>query len=279
MNRTPIRIGLMGADGNMGMMIARLGYQEPAIEFTAAYTIGSSPNIGKTLGSLVGQGNIGPILKDTEGMIADLAKNLVDVVIDFTVAKATQIYAPQLVKIGIPIVIGSTGLPDEFDGELKQLCASHSCSIVKSSNMATGVNLFFKIAAEIAKKLSDWDIEIIEAHHHRKKDAPSGTAIMVAQAIAEAVDVELNNVAKYGRPKGPAARKIGKDEIGIHAIRAGDIVGDHTVLYAGPGERIELVHRAHSRECFANGALNAAKFLELYKNEGKIYTMQDVLGL
>jgi 4-hydroxy-tetrahydrodipicolinate reductase len=274
-----IRIGLLGADGSMGQMITKIGLQQTDIQFTHAYTISNSPNIGNDLGILVGQKAIDTIIKDTEQIGTDLKTNPPDLIIDFTAAQATEKYAPIILSMGVPMVIGTTGLKPGFTEEIQKIISKKGISIVKATNMATGVNLFFKIAAEIAKKVSDWDIEIIEAHHHRKKDAPSGTAMTTAEKIAEAIGVALEDAAHYGRDKGMNPRKIGKGEIGIHAIRAGDIVGEHTVIYAGNGERIELTHRAHSRECFASGSITAARFLMENKEKGKIFSMQDVLGL
>lgn len=274
-----IRIGLLGADGSMGQMIARIGFQHTDIQFTHAYTITDSPNIGKDLGLLIGQKATGIQLKDTEQIGSDLKTDKPDLIIDFTAAPATEKYAPIILQAGVPMVIGTTGLKAGFNEQIQKIIEEKKINVVKATNMATGVNIFFKIAAEIAKKVSDWDIEIIEAHHHRKKDAPSGTAMTTAEKIADAIDVALDDVAKYGRDKGMNPRKIGKGEIGIHAIRAGDIVGEHTVIYAGNGERIELIHRAHSRECFASGSITAARFLFENKEKGKIFSMQDVLDL
>ena len=128
-------------------------------------------------------------------------------------------------------------------------------------------------------KLKDWDIEIIETHHHRKRDVPSGTALTAGTIIAESIGCDFNEVAKFGRDKGPNKREIGAtSEIGIHSIRAGDIVGDHIVLYAGPGERIEFKHQAHSRDCFATGAIKAVKFIA-QASEHRIFSMKDVLNL
>jgi 4-hydroxy-tetrahydrodipicolinate reductase len=274
-----IRVGLMGADGSMGMIIARLGFNDPELQFVAAYTVGTSPNLGRDLGSLVGSNPCGVILSDTLRMEEDLVCHSPEVIIDFTAAKATEQYAPLIINAGVALVIGTTGLSDDFEKTFKQLVVNKKGAVVKSSNMAPGVNIFFKIAAEIARHVPDWDIEIIETHHNRKKDSPSGTALMVGQKIAETLGRDFNTVAQYGRNKGPNLRKKGKEEIGVHAIRAGDIVGDHMILYAGSGERIELVHRAHNRECFAAGAIKALKFIAQHRNVGKIYSMQEVFNL
>jgi len=139
--------------------------------------------------------------------------------------------------------------------------------------------VIFEFAAELAKKLKGWEIEIIESHHGRKLDSPSGTAIKILENITKARKLHLDKVSKYGRGRGRNPRIRGESEIGIHAIRAGDIVGEHMILYAGDGERIELKHQAHSRDCFASGALKAVKFLINNKENPKIYDMRDVLGL
>jgi 4-hydroxy-tetrahydrodipicolinate reductase len=151
--------------------------------------------------------------------------------------------------------------------------------LVISSNMAVGVNVIFEVAAELAKKLKGWEIEIIESHHGRKLDSPSGTAATILKNIIKARKLPIDKVPKYGRVKGRNPRIRGEAEIGVHSIRAGDIVGDHVILYAGNGERIELKHQAHSRDCFAVGALKAVKFLFNNKDNPKIYDMRDVLGL
>ncbi|MBD3352753.1 MAG: 4-hydroxy-tetrahydrodipicolinate reductase [Candidatus Lokiarchaeota archaeon] len=237
------------------------------------------PNLGMDIGMLVGykpQNVKIESIDNLENMIESI-KSTIDVFIDFTIADATEKNAKIILNSGISMVIGTTGLSDEFKGELEKIVKEKEVSIVKSTNMAVGVNVVFKIAAELAKRLRGWEIEIIEAHHHRKKDAPSGTALTIAESIADARNLDLNNIAKYGRSKGPNPRKWGDEEIGIHSVRGGDIVGDHTILYAGDGERIEFKHQAHSRECFASGALEAAKFLKDVKRKGKIFTMKDVL--
>ena len=274
-----IKLSILGADGFMGQLITKLALQDKEFQIIHAYTIPSSPNLGKDLGVLSGYNLINVPIVDTAQFETDCKSNPPDVIIDFTVAKGTEVNGIIAAKLGLPIVIGTTGLSNEFNSKFDDFCKAAKGSAVISSNMAIGMNVYFKIAAEIAKELKGWDIEIIEAHHHRKRDSPSGTALTIAKNIAEAIEKNLDEIAKFGRPNGPSPRKIGAEEIGIHAIRAGDIVGDHTVLYAGPGERIELVHRAHSRECFASGAVKAAKFLAQKPKDGTIYYMQDVLGL
>ncbi|MHA1820663.1 MAG: 4-hydroxy-tetrahydrodipicolinate reductase [Promethearchaeota archaeon] len=276
-----IKLGILGIDGAMGKLITNLAIQDELVDVSCGFTIPESPNIGMDIGQLVGKPN-----QDVKvSSIVDLDNILKnerpkpDIMIDFTIADATEQNAPKVLGYNIPMVIGTTGLSKDFHENISKLASQKNISLVISTNMAVGVNVLFMIAKELASKLKDWEIEIIEAHHHRKKDAPSGTAMTLAQNIAEALGVDLDKVAKYGRQKGPNPRKWGNQEIGIHSIRAGDIVGDHIILYAGNGERIELKHQAHSRECFASGAIKAAKFLYEHKDEGKIFNMQDVLGL
>jgi 4-hydroxy-tetrahydrodipicolinate reductase len=145
--------------------------------------------------------------------------------------------------------------------------------------MATGINVLFKMATILTQYLNDWDIEVIEAHHHRKIDSPSGTAMKIGELIANTLGSDFDKITKFGRSLGPNKRIVGaKNEIGIHSVRAGDIVGDHTILYGGSGERVELKHQAHSRECFGNGAIKAIKFI-INATENKIYTTNEVLGL
>ncbi len=170
-------------------------------------------------------------------------------------------------------------MSQEFFDKLESLIEKNHSPVVFSPNMATGVNVLFKMASVLTSYLAEWDIEVIEAHHHRKVDAPSGTALKIGQNISDALGSEFEKIAKFGRQQGPNKRKVGaKEEIGIHSIRGGDIVGDHIILYAGPGERIELKHQAHSRECFATGSIKAIKFIVDAK-EDKIYSMSEVLGL
>jgi 4-hydroxy-tetrahydrodipicolinate reductase len=172
------------------------------------------------------------------------------------------------------MVIGTTGFtPAQLD-EIARLSQHVPC--VMSANMSIGVNILLSLAGRIAKLLAgSFDIEIIEAHHNQKKDAPSGTAVMLAEAIAKATNRTLSANAAYGRYGIVGPRP--KEEIGIHAIRGGDIAGDHTILFAGQGERIEITHRAHSRDNFARGALLAAQYI--VEQPAGLYTMQDVLNL
>ncbi len=272
------RVAIVGADGAMGCHISRLAMEDPEIEIVLALTEVGSQNVGTDVAALIGKTPIGVKITDISGLDQKIKQAKPNIAIDFTVAKATEENAKVFVNNGVRVVIGSTGLSASFINDFEKLVKDHGVPSLIASNMAVGMNLFMKVVGDVARVLLGWDAEIIEAHHHRKKDAPSGTALTLAEAVASGFGKSLDAVAKYGRPKGPAPRTPGPSEIGIHAIRAGGIVGDHTVLFAGPGERIELVHRADDRTCFASGAILAAKFLAKAK-EGRMYTMREVLGL
>ena len=272
-----IKLLILGPTGSMGRLISQLAFDDESIEIVAACDV---INIGDELGVLVGK-------KDTNHVkiryiteikeIIDETKP--DVAIDFTLAEASEKNCTVCVENNIRCVIGTTGLSNSFLEEFEKKIKEYNSPAVISSNMATGVNIFFKMAAILTDYLKEWDIEIIESHHIRKRDNYSGTSLTIAKTICDTLGVEMDEVVKYGRPKGPALRKKGaKNEIGIHCIRAGDIVGDHTVLFAGPGERIEFKHQAHSRNCFASGAITAIKFIAEAK-ENKIYTTREVLNL
>nr|MDO8111227.1 4-hydroxy-tetrahydrodipicolinate reductase [Candidatus Sigynarchaeota archaeon] len=274
-----MKIAILGADGSMGRIIAGLAADDPDIQIVGAFTEPNAPTIGTDIGTLIGKKLAGAKIEDTTGLDKKIKACKPDVVIDFTVAKATEENAPIIVKNGIKMVIGTTGLSQKFLDDFKVLVEKNKASSIIASNMATGMNLFMKIVGEVASALHGWDTEIIEAHHNRKKDSPSGSALNLAEIIAKAWNKKLDDIAKYGRPRGPSPRAKGVQELGIHSIRAGDIVGDHTVLFAGPGERIELVHRAHDRSCFATGAIKAAKFLAASAKDSRLYSMKDVLGI
>jgi 4-hydroxy-tetrahydrodipicolinate reductase len=263
----------------MGRMIAGIVAEDPEIQVVGAFTEPNAPTIGTDIGVLVGKKATGTKIEDISGLDKKIKAVKPDVVIDFTVAKATEENAPVVVKNGVKMVIGTTGLSQKFMDDFKLLVEKHKAPSIISSNMAVGVNLFMRVVGEVAAALQGWDTEVIEAHHNRKKDSPSGTALTISDIIAKAWNKKLDDIAKYGRPKGPCPRAKGTAELGIHAIRAGDIVGDHTVLFAGPGERIELKHMAHDRSCFASGAVKAAKFLAASAKEARMYAIREVLGV
>lgn len=265
-----IKIAIFGASGKMGQRIAACCNDDPAVEVVGGLEAEDNPMIGQDIGEVAGTGNIGACIFPNPKEAAGSA----DVVIDFSFHEATINNLPAVADMDKALVIGTTGF---FKEELEQIIAcSKKIPILMAPNMSLGVNVLFKLAGQVAAALGDgYDIEIVEAHHNQKKDAPSGTAKRIAENIAEAVNRNLDEVAIHGREGIVGARK--PKEIGVHAVRGGDIVGDHTILYAGPGERIELKHQAHSRDTFARGAIAAAKFI--VDQKPGLYGMEDVLGL
>lgn len=230
----------------------------------------NSAGIGQDAGEVAGIGRLGvPVVGDLGAVVGEG-----QVVIDFTVPQATVSHLAMAVQAKVPVVVGTTGFGATDLDRITELSATVPC--VLSPNMSVGVNLVFKVLAEVASVLGDgYDVEIVETHHRLKKDAPSGTALKMAQVIADALGRDLDKVGVYGRKGMVGAR--GKDEIAMHALRAGDVVGDHTVIFDGSGERVEITHRAHSRDNFARGALRAARWV-IGRPPG-LYDMQDVLGL
>ncbi|HXX53913.1 MAG TPA: 4-hydroxy-tetrahydrodipicolinate reductase [Thermodesulfovibrionales bacterium] len=265
-----VRIAVAGAMGRMGCRIAVLSREYESVKLSGAFEKKGHQDIGKDVGNLYGMGVTGIILHDSIEKVLEAA----DVVIDFTHAGSTLENLKIASSKGKPMVVGTTGFAKEQLEEIGLLTRNIPC--VMASNMSLGVNLLFKILQDVARALGDdYDIEIIEAHHRMKKDAPSGTAIKMAQVIADAVNRKLDEVAVYAR-RGLIGERT-KKEIGIQTVRAGDIVGEHTVLFGGLGERIEITHRASSRDTFARGALKAA--LWVHDKPAGLYDMQDVLGL
>jgi 4-hydroxy-tetrahydrodipicolinate reductase len=259
-----------GALGRMGRSIIALAVYDPDIELTGAIESSSSDKLGIDAGEILGIGRLGVPVTDNLETAAELA----DVVIDFTwpdkILKTAEICG----DTRTPLVLGTTGLPKEKLPEFKRLVSTISC--VKAPNMSVGVNLLFKLVREAAAVLGDdYDVEITEAHHRFKKDAPSGTANRLAEIIAETLNRNIDTDAVYGR-HGITGERASR-EIGIHALRIGDVVGEHTVSFGTIGERVELTHKAQSRDALARGALLAAKFV-VSASPG-LYDMQDVLGL
>lgn len=257
-----------GACGRMGVLLVRLVDADPELTLAAALDVANHPHVGRDAGQIAMLGaDLGVALGAT--LDAD-----VDVMIDFSLPAGTLNVLPMCVEKRVPMVVGTTGFDAEGIGRIEDAAAS--VPIVFAPNMSVGVNLLFKLVGEVAKTLgSDYDVEIVETHHRLKKDAPSGTALGLAASIEAALDRDLQVDARYGRQGQVGERR--KHEIGIHAVRGGDVVGDHTVVFATQGERIELTHRAHSRETFVRGALRAAKWVQ-GKKPG-LYSMREVLGI
>lgn len=264
------KVIIAGATGRMGQRLGHMVTAHKHLEYAGAFEATGNAAIGRDIGEIIfGKAN-GVIVG--EGLESVIEKG--DVIIDFTFHKATMEFARIAAKHGTAMVIGTTGLSVEELAELKELSASFPC--VHSPNMSVCVNVMFKLAKKTAAILGDdYDIEILEAHHNKKKDAPSGTALKIAEMAAEGVNRNLAEVGVYER-NGIIGERDPK-EIGIQTLRAADIVGEHTLYFAGPGERLEISHRAHSRDHFAQGASTAAAWI--VGKENGMYNMFDVLGL
>jgi 4-hydroxy-tetrahydrodipicolinate reductase len=263
-------IAVIGAAGRMGKALIETITATEGAYLSAALEHPDSSLIGADAGELagIGRNNIQVVAS-----LHDVADDF-DVLIDFSIPAVTAANAAFCLEHGKKMVIGTTGLDDN---QLQQVqMASQANAICMASNYATGVNLCFKLAELAASVLGDEvDIEISEAHHRHKIDAPSGTALSLGESVASALGRDLKDVAVYGREGQTGARD--RQTIGFATVRAGDIVGDHTVLFAGEGERIEITHKASSRMAFARGAVRAAKWLTT--KESGLFDMQDVLGL
>jgi 4-hydroxy-tetrahydrodipicolinate reductase len=266
--REEIKAIVVGAAGKMGARIVHIIQESPAIKLFRAIERPDHPSIGKDIGEIVGLGKLGVPLE------GGLEKRGGDVIINFSNPQASLESLGFAHKTGLAIVIGTTGLNPEQMERVKELSKSTRC--VMAPNMSVGMNLMFRIVQEIARVLGpDYDIEILEAHHRLKKDSPSGTAVKLGELIAKTAGRDFGQVGVYGR-KGMVGERT-REEIGMQVIRAGDIVGEHTVLFGGIGERLEITHRAHSRDNFARGAVRAALWVVGQPNG--LYDMQDVLGL
>ena len=262
------RVALVGACGRMGSLIIHRLLATDGVKISAAFDL---VNIGKDIGEVVGVGKLDVPVSDSKDLASVLKESRTDVLIDFTIAPATAVNAPVAAAAGVNLIIGTTGLTAEQKTNITQAVVKNNVAAVISSNYSIGVGVFFKLIREAARYLGDgYDVEIVEAHHNQKKDAPSGTAMTAAEIISKEMG---GKEFVFGR-EGVCPR--GK-EIGIHAIRGGDIVGDHTVMFIGNSERIEVRHQAHSREIFVGGAVMAAKWVVSQK-KGVVYEMSDVLG-
>ncbi|MFQ5839296.1 MAG: 4-hydroxy-tetrahydrodipicolinate reductase [Candidatus Methylomirabilales bacterium] len=265
-----IRAIVCGAAGRMGGRIVALALGDEGYTLAGAVERPGHPAVGRDAGEAVGAGVAGVSIVD---QLDPVIRNG-DVIFDFTTPAAALKNLEAAAVAGVSAVIGTTGFSAEEIGRARDLSRAIPC--VLAPNMSVGVNLLLTILPRVARVLADeYDIEITEAHHRMKKDAPSGTALALARAIAGAVGRDLEAVAVYGR-EGLVGERTPK-EIGIQAVRAGDIIGDHTVIFGGLGERIEVTHRVHSRDTFARGALRAGRWV-VGRAPG-LYDMIDVLGL
>ncbi|MEC8427948.1 MAG: 4-hydroxy-tetrahydrodipicolinate reductase [Pseudomonadota bacterium] len=265
-----VRIAVTGAAGRMGKTLIEAVANAEGVELTAALERPESSLIGADSGELAGLGKNGVAIAAN---IADVIDQF-DVLIDFTAPVATLANAKACAEAGKNIVIGTTGFTPEQEQEL--LGNQSATALCKAANFSTGVNVTLKLLKQAAEILGDdYDIEIYEAHHRHKVDAPSGTALAMGEAVAEGVNRNLREVAVYGREGQTGARE--RETIGFATVRGGDVVGDHTVMFMADGERVEISHKASSRMSFARGAVRAAAWLAA-KNNG-LFDMQDVLGL
>ncbi len=257
-----MRLAISGAAGRMGRLVVKKAV-ESGIDVVQAFDI---VNVGKDAGELAGIGKIGVQIQD------DISKLDADVLVDFTNPEAALQNAKVAAEKGVKLVIGTTGFSEEQRKELYDYCSK--VPSVVSPNFSVGVNVFWKVVEFAAKYLYDSDVEIVELHHRHKKDSPSGTALKVAEIVKKVFsekgrELEIKLCREGISPRG--------DEIGVFGIRGGDVVGEHTVFFFGNSERIEITHRAMSRECFAAGAITAVKWIEKVDKPG-LYTMSDVLG-
>ena len=263
------RIGVVGAGGRMGRMLIEAVLKGEGVLLGAAFDVPGSPAIGKNAGELVG---LPADVLITDDVAAGLKQ--IDVLIDFTRPQGTLVHLELCRQAGVGMVIGTTGF--EADGKAAIAAAARDIPVVFAPNMAVGVNVVFKLLDMAARIMNQgYDIEVVEAHHRMKIDAPSGTALRMGEVVAAALGRDLEECAIYGREGVTGERD--PSTIGFATVRGGDIVGDHTVMFCGIGERVEITHKASSRMPYALGSLRAARFMAGRKNG--LFDMQDVLGL
>jgi 4-hydroxy-tetrahydrodipicolinate reductase len=263
------KVLVIGIAGRMGMTIAGCIEDTADVDLGGGTEQAGSPNLEKDVGEVAGIGTKGIVVMEDLGAALETC----DVVIDFTTPESSLQTLKTSAEKGKPVVVGTTGFSPEQRKEIEKIGTKIPC--VVAPNMSIGVNVLFKLVADAAQVLGDaYDVEIVEAHHKFKKDAPSGTAVRISEIVADSLGRNLEEVGVYGR-KGIAVRT--PKEIGIHTLRAGDIIGEHRVLFGGMGENFEVFHRAQSRETFARGSVRAAQWI-LDQPNG-VYDMQDVLGL
>jgi 4-hydroxy-tetrahydrodipicolinate reductase len=263
-------IVITGATGRMGRALIEATLEAEGASLSGATVRSSSTLVGADAGELVGQSHRNAPIQSNLNAFASSNP----VVIDFTTIDATLDHLQWCLTQGVPCVIGTTGFSDAQEAMIAE--AGESIPVVYAPNFSVGVNVVFDLLDRASRILGDSvDIEVIEAHHRHKVDAPSGTALAMGRVVANALDRDLNQVAVYGREGQTGART--REQIGFATVRAGDVVGDHTVLFAAEGERVEITHKASSRRTFANGAVRAAIWVS--SQQSGLYSMRDVLGL
>jgi len=265
-----IKVAVIGV-GRTGSLVVK-SLVESGCRIAAAFSSPTDSCVGKDAGVLAGVGMLGVPVSSSIELDDKLAETKPEVVVDFTNSEAFMENLPIIAKRKINMVVGTTGFSESQLAEIKNTVEKHGIGMVLSPNMSVGVNVFWRLCREAAKTLKGYDVEIIDKHHRFKKDAPSGTALKAAQIIAQAQGLSQGEFV-YGR-EGASLRT--ENEIGIHAIRAGNIVGEHTVIFASQTERVELTHIANTREAFTQGVPKAVSFI---KNKKGFYGMDDVLGL
>jgi len=270
MSNADLRIAIVGSGGRMGRQLIQAVVEGEGVVLGAAVQRSGSSLVGTDAGELAGVGTLNVRVADSlEAVVDDF-----DIVIDFTRPEGTLEYLEFCRQHGKGIIIGTTGFDDAGKAAIKQ--AAESIPVVFAANFSVGVNLVLKLLEKAAQIMGDYtDIEIVEAHHRHKVDAPSGTALAMGEAIAGALGRDLKDCAVYAREGYTGERD--PQSIGFATVRAGDIVGEHTAMFADIGERVEITHKASSRMTFAKGAVRAAKWLESHKCG--LYDMRDVLGL
>ena len=265
-----IKIGVVGAAGRMGKTIVSCIEDTDGVALCCGTEMTGNPALGQDVGELAGIGKKNIALHDD---LAEMMRTC-DVVIDFSTPDSSMRTLKEAVVQKKSVVFGTTGFSEAERDQIQQAAKTIRC--VSAPNMSIGVNVLFKVAGDVAKILGDaYDIEIVEAHHKFKKDAPSGTAVRLSEVVADALKRDLNEVGVYGRKGFSEGR--GPKEIGVHTLRAGDIIGEHRVMFGGMGETVEIFHRAQSRETFARGSIRAAQWV--VDQPPGLYDMQDVLGL
>jgi 4-hydroxy-tetrahydrodipicolinate reductase len=264
------RIVVCGVAGRMGQRLAHLTLEAGDLHLAGGTERPGHPAVGRDIGEVIGRGRLDLKISDALGTIAQQGQ----VVMAFTTPEATLADAAVCAQRGVPMVVGTTGFSPEQLQQFRRTVAPIPC--VFAPNFSTAMNVLFKLVEEAARILGDdYDVEVVEMHHRFKKDAPSGSALRLAEKAAEGLKRNLGEVVVHGR-EGLVGERT-RREIGMHAIRAGDLAGDHAVLFGAPGEYLELRHHATSRDAFALGALRAARFAA--GAQAKLYSMQDVLGI
>ena len=265
-----MKLAIAGAAGRMGRVLTRIVNETPGVEIAGGIEPNGSPHVGADMGDLAGIGRLDVAITDDPLALF----THIDGVIDFTVPAASLALAELSAQARIVHVIGTTGIDEVGDAKIK--AAARHARIIKSGNMSLGVNLLAAMVKQVAAKLGEeFDIEVLEMHHRHKIDAPSGTALLLGQAAAAGRNLDLKTRSVRSRDGHTGARPVG--DIGFATLRGGSVVGEHTVMFAGPAERIELTHKAESRDIFARGAVRAA--LWGFDKKPGLYSMTDVLGL